>query len=118
MVGEAEGFQQVVDGQGVVAKVRADLDVLPYRQVGQQGVELEDEAQARSAILRELLVRHADDVLPVYGYGALVGGLEAPDQVEEGRLAAAGRSQQNRHLALVQVREIPLRTETLASPSP
>ena len=81
------------------------LDVALGRQHGQQVVELEDEPDVPRAPLRELA--RATAVEPLAGHGdlAAIGPIEAADQVQQRRLAGAGRSHQREELALLDRRD-------------
>ena len=73
-------------------------DVLAGRQAGNQVVELKDETDVRPAVLRERrLVGRRQVLLAVHD---LPGRrhVEASENVEQGRFAAAGRTQQDHEL--------------------
>ena len=100
MLPQAQRVQKRLHGQGVVGEVLADFDVLLHGQVAHQVVELEDEAQLAAAVFHKVAVSQAGKLGAIDADGPGIRRLQTAHQVEEGRLAAAGRAQQNANLAL------------------
>jgi hypothetical protein len=75
------------------ARLEAEGDVLPHREVREKGVVLEDHAEV--ALRR----RQALDRLGTDPDRAAIGGLETGDDAQQRRLAAPRRSQEGQHLA-------------------
>ena len=86
---------------------RGDLgdqgDVLAGGQAGDQVVELEDEADVLAAVARQGGVVGGGQVVVAVADGAAGGHVQAAEDVEQRRFAAAGRPEQDDELALVQV---------------
>ena len=98
---EAQRAQQVVDIERVFGQVRRDLDVLLDGEIGHQIVELEDKAQLTAAVLTQVGGLEHREVAAVHHDGAVVGILQAADQVEKGRLARARGPQHDADLSAV-----------------
>ena len=77
-----------------LSEAEGEGDVLEDREVGKEGVVLED------GVAAPLVRREAVDLAAVDGYDAGVGILEARDDPEEGRLAAARGTEKGEELAL------------------
>ena len=83
MLPEAKRVQQIIHGQRLLGEVLANLDVLAYRKVGHEVVELEDEAKLASAVLHKLLAGNLGDVGITHDDAAGVCGLKATHNVQE-----------------------------------
>src|SRR5581483_3868239 len=98
-VREADELEQVVDALAPVELVPAanpepELDVLPRGHVREQRVRLEDHPHVA------LVGGDAGDVLAVDEDAAAVRTVEACDEAQRGRLAAARRAEEREELAL------------------
>lgn len=98
---EAQRAQQVVDIERVFGQVRRDLDVLLDGEIGHQIVELEDKAQLTAAVLTQVGGLEHREVAAVHHDGAVVGILQAADQVKKRRLARTRRPQHDADLAAI-----------------
>ena len=78
--------------------------ILRGRELGQQMVELEDEADVTVAEVRQRLVLEAADVGALDDDGPAVGAVERADDVQQGRLAGTGRAD-NRHYLTIPYRQ-------------
>src|SRR3974390_2963915 len=81
-----------------VREQQRHLDVSLGREHRQQVVELEHESHMPRAPLGELAARELVDTLPGDDHLALIGPIEAADQIEEGRLAHARWPQEREKL--------------------
>jgi hypothetical protein len=86
-----------------VGQQERQLDVLEGRQDGDEVVELEDEPDVVGAPAGRLGVGHPADVLAADLDVARGGRIQAGDEVQQRRLARAGRSHQGEELALIHV---------------
>jgi hypothetical protein len=77
------------------------LDVLLGRQDRQQVEGLKDEADGSRTDLGEFVGRLAGDIPAIDDHLALAGRIDAPHDVQEGGLAAAGRSCDRHETALL-----------------
>ena len=80
-------MQQIVHGQWFFGEVLANLNVLTYREVGHEVVELEDETELASAVLHKLLTCNLGDIGITHDDAAGICGLKATHNVQERRLA-------------------------------
>ena len=102
-VGQAEVFQEL---QGAAVRLVAgrfldvgrQADVLQRRELGQEVVELEDEADGLVAEGRQFLFVEAEDVLPADAEGAGVRPVQRPEDVQERGFARAGFADDGHHL--------------------
>ncbi len=78
-------------------------DVLPGGQAGDEVVELEDEADELAPVARELVVVGVAQVQLLVAQRPVRGTVEPADDVEQRRLAASGRAEQDDELGVVQV---------------
>jgi hypothetical protein len=76
-------------GRGHAGVDQRQLDVLQRLRARQQVERLEDEADLAVALVRQRVVAHRRDELPVQPVHASVGRVEGTDQVHERRLARA-----------------------------
>ncbi len=74
-------------------------DVLEGGELGEQVMELEDEADALVAECRELTARELGDVAALAGDRTRCGQVEGAEQVEQGALAGARRADDADHLS-------------------
>ena len=100
MLPEAKRVQQVIHGQRLLGEVLANLDVLAYRKVGHEVVELEDEAKLASAVPHKLLAGNLGDVGITHDDAAGICGLKATHNVQERRLARARWAEKDADLTL------------------
>ena len=92
------------DGLGVeriLADLPRQLDVFKRREVGHQVVKLEDEADVRSPVIRQLGTAQAGDLLAADGNGAAGGLVHAAQQVQNRGLARTAGAQHHGQLALL-----------------
>jgi len=107
--GEADLMEQVAGAGGAVAAgILAELehgehDVFLRGELGQQEVELEDEADGLVADGREGGVGHLEEGLVVDVDFSMGGTVEAAEEVEERGLAGAGRADDGDEFAAVDV---------------
>jgi hypothetical protein len=86
-------------GPGQTRQLGGQQHVVGDRQVVQQIEELEDHADLRPPELRRPRLAHPVHPQPGDGDGARAGPVEPGDQVEQRRLAAAGRPQHGDRLS-------------------
>src|SRR5713101_476389 len=101
-VPEADELEQLTDAPRALALVpaadlQAELDILRGAHVREERVRLEHHSHVA------LVGRDVRDVLAVDDDPSVVGPVEAGDEAERGRLAAAGRAEQREELALPQL---------------
>ena len=95
-LGQAHGRQQRGPALGALAladgllQEQGKLDVLKGRQHGHQVEGLKDEANGKESQARQLALGELGRVVAVDEHDAAGSGVDAADQVEQGRLAAAG----------------------------
>lgn len=75
--------------------------VLDSGELGQQLMELEDEADATVAEVAQLSLRETAHVGAVDGYGAAVGAVEGSDDLEQGGLAGTAGTDDAHHLTFI-----------------
>src|SRR5919198_110407 len=90
--GQEAGGPFLSGGRRRARESHRESDVLLCGQGGHEVEELEDEAHALQAVAHELRVAHVDQVGPVHFDPSRGGPVDAAHEVQEGRLAAAGRS--------------------------
>ena len=117
-VGEADLLEQQLDprlalARAVAVEEQRHLDVLEGGDLRQQVEVLEDEADLAVADVGELVDVELRDLLAVEAVGAAARRVEAADDVEQGRLAGAGRTDDGDELA-----GLDLEVEPLAAPRP
>jgi len=101
-VGEAYQGEQLHGPPAVAVAlqiVRGHLDVLQGRGAAQQAVVLKNKADPRATQPRHAPVTHGGDRLTVQAIDARRGQIEAPDHVQQRRLAGTRRSDDGRVLA-------------------
>ena len=86
---QAERFEDILRRQGLVGKIRADLDVFLDRQVRDEVIRLENIAQVLAAIQRKLPLAHRGDLLSADADAARVGRFDAADYIQKRRFAGA-----------------------------
>ena len=87
----------------VLRDIGDKLNILLRRQVRHQVVGLEDEAHILAPVLGQLAVGGMGIVLPVDQQRPIRQVVHAADDVDQGRLAAAGLAEDNKKLAFVDV---------------
>ena len=85
-----------------------ELHVAQKRGLGEEVEGLEDEADLLVADGRDLEARELVDVVSLQAVGAGGGGVEAAEDVHEGRLAGAGRADDRHHLPALDLEVDPL----------
>ncbi len=107
---EAHPLDQLRDPGGIAAAVEGERegDVLLDRQVRDEVEGLEDHADGAPPQRRQCGLVRGSDVDPGDAHAALVGTVDRGDQVERGRLAAAGGPDQGDHLGRCE-REVEVR---------
>ena len=111
-------------GQGLcrVERARTDLarelDVLECGEVGDEVVELKDEAHVGAPVLNELGLAGMRDVAPIDPDGAGSEGVHAAEDVERGGLARARCAEDDGELAASTSKLAPSRAWMRASPDP
>lgn len=85
----------------VRADLRREFDVLERREIGDQIVELENEADVVAAVGDQVVVVEVGDVTAAHHHGAARRGVHAAQNVERGRLARARLAQDHAQLAFV-----------------
>ena len=101
---EADAFQRGFGVQRVAADLAGQLYVFQRRQVLHEVVELEDESDVIPPVLGQLFRGEPTDILPIEPDMALVAGVHAAEDVQQGGLACTGRPDDDAELALVHVK--------------
>ena len=83
----------------VLGCLRRKLDVFKRREVGHQVVKLEDEADVRAPVIRQLRAAQAGDLLAADDDGAAGGLIHAAQQVQNGGFACTGRAKHHAEFA-------------------
>jgi hypothetical protein len=79
------------------------LRVLQGAELGQQMVELEDEADVPIPELHDFGIAQRTEVRAGHGHAALIGPIEAAEHVQKRALADSGRAHDRHHLAFLDV---------------